>query len=65
MTDCPHSGTEALLPRTSVSIERKTLLILYKTKRLVWDDNMFCVPEQLMDSDIVAMERNVSLGESP
>ena len=27
-------------------------------------DNMFCVPEQLVDSDVVAREGNVSLGES-
>ena len=34
-------------------------------KRLVWADNMCCVPEQLVDSDVVAREGNVSLGESP
>ena len=44
---------------------RMTLLILYIVKRLVWADNMFCVPEQLVDSDVVAREGNVSLGESP
>ena len=38
--------------------------ILYITKRLVWADNMFCVPEHLVDSDVVAREVNVSLGES-
>ena len=32
------------------------LHIVYK-KRLVWADNMFCVPEQLVDSDVVALER--------
>ena len=32
-------------------------LILYITKRLVWADNMLCVPEQLVDSDVVAQER--------
>ena len=37
----------------------------YITKRLVWADNMLCVPEQLVDSDVVAREGNVSLGESP
>ena len=42
-----------------------TLLILYIAKRLVWADSMFCVPEQLGDSDVVALEGNVSLGESP
>ena len=42
-----------------------TLLILYITKRLVWADNMFCVPEQLVNSDVVVWEGNVSLGESP
>ena len=31
--------------------------ILYITRRLVWADNMFCVPEQLVDSDVVARER--------
>ena len=35
------------------------------TKRLVWDVNMFCVLEQLVDSVVVAREGNVSLGESP
>ena len=30
--------------------------ILYITKRLVWAENMFCVPEQLVDSDVVAWE---------
>ena len=39
--------------------------ILYITKRLVWADNMFCVPEQLVDSDVVALGGHVSLGESP
>ena len=38
-----------------------TLLILYITKRLVRADNRFCVPEQLVDSDAVAQEGNVSL----
>ena len=42
-------------------VERMTLLILYYilyiTKRLVWADNMFCVPEQLADNDVVARER--------
>ena len=42
-----------------------TLLIFYITKRLVWADNMFCVPEQLVDSDAVAREGNVSFSESP
>ena len=42
-----------------------TLLILYIMKHLVWADNMFCVLEQLVDSDFVAQEGNVSLGESP
>ena len=31
--------------------------ILYITKHLVWAINMFCVPEQLVDSDVVARER--------
>ena len=39
--------------------------ILYITKRLVWADNMFCAPEQLVGSDVVAREGHVSLGESP
>ena len=39
--------------------------ILYITKRLVWADNMFCVPEKLVDSDVVSREVRVSLGESP
>ena len=34
--------------------------ILYITKRLVWADNMFCAPEQLVDSDVVAREVSVS-----
>ena len=46
-------------------MSRMTLLILNITKRLVGADNMFCVPEQLVDSDVVAREGNVSLGESP
>ena len=41
------------------------LLILYIAKRLFWADNMFCVPEQLVDSGVVVREGNVSLGESP
>ena len=39
--------------------------ILYITKRLVWANEMFCVPEQLVDSDVVAREGHISLGESP
>ena len=38
-------------------MSRMTLLILNITKRLVWADNMFCVPEQLLYSDVVARER--------
>ena len=37
----------------------------YITKRLVWADNMFYAPEQLVDSDVAAREGSVSLGESP
>ena len=43
-----------------VDVLRMTLLILYYilyiAKRLAWADNMFCVPEQLVDSDVVARE---------
>ena len=40
--------------------------ILYITKRLVWADDMFCVPEKLVGSDVVARDRGpVSLGEAP
>ena len=42
-----------------------TLLTLYITNCLVWADNMFCAHEQLVDSDVVAQEGNMSLGESP
>ena len=38
-----------------------TLLILYIAKRLVWTDNIFGVPEQLVDSDVGAGEGSVSL----
>ena len=44
-------------------MQRATLLILYITKHLVWADNILCIPEQLVDSDVRAWERNVSLGE--
>ena len=37
--------------------------VLYITKRLVWADDMFCVPEQLVDSDVG--KGHVSLRESP
>ena len=46
---------------STIYVQRMTLLILYYIlyipKRLVWADNMFCVPEQLVDSDVVALER--------
>ena len=31
--------------------------LLYITQRLIWADDIFCVPEQLVDSDVVARER--------
>ena len=34
----------------------KLYYILHITKRLVRADNMCCVPEQLVDSDVVAQE---------
>ena len=42
-----------------------TLLILCITKLLVWADNILCIPERLVDSDVRAWEGNVSLGELP
>ena len=42
-----------------------TLLILCIAKRLVWDDNILCMPERLVDSDVRAREGNISLGEFP
>ena len=35
------------------------------TKHLVWADNILCIPERLVDSDVRAREGNVSLGELP
>ena len=35
--------------------------IVYNEAPIVWADNMFCVPEQLVDSDVVEREGNVSL----
>ena len=42
-----------------------TLLILCITKCLVWADNILCIPERLVDSDVSAREGNVSLSELP
>ena len=42
-----------------------TLLIICIAKRLVWADNILWIPERLVDSDVRARERNVSLGELP
>ena len=39
--------------------------MLYITKHLVWADDMFGVPEQLVDSDVVTREVSISLCESP
>ena len=41
-----------------------TLLILCIAKRLFWADNIICIPERFVHSDVRARERNVSLGES-
>ena len=45
-----------------ISIYLSTLCI---TKRLVWADNILCRPERLVDSDVGAWKKNVSLGECP
>ena len=42
-----------------------TLLILCIAKRLVWADNIICIPERFVHSDVRAQEGNVSLGELP
>ena len=42
-----------------------TLLILYIAKCQVCADNILCIPERLVDSDVRAWEGNMSLSELP
>ena len=55
-----HDGNDVTVYRMESHVDvaiDTSHIVLHITKRLVWADNMFCVPEQLVDSDVVARER--------